>query len=46
MWKKCEHWRHRQADENTYRDVYNGEVWKSLFVGTTETSCHCQEALD
>ena len=28
--ESCEHWRHRQIDEQLYGDVYDGKVWKSF----------------
>ena len=28
--KACEHWRHRETDDQLYGDVYDGKVWKSF----------------
>jgi hypothetical protein len=32
----CEQWRERQVAENTYRDVYDGRVWKEFQDGFLE----------
>ena len=28
--KACEHWRHRETDDQLYGDVYDGKVWNSF----------------
>ena len=32
--EKCKEWQTRTCEENVYRDVYDGEVWKT-FTGNT-----------